>query len=171
MAVLVYTSYSFNHDAQVIIVRPVEKMTHVVRKVMTTLMSLRSEVDHKNDSKKEEEETFETDFLESSITKMADLLKIGFGTAGTEIIAHNFSSGGDLNPMVPGKKVRAIFGFCYIGGFEQAMNHLREDIMVFVNSIAKVVHKVGLCNRALQAEDKLGVTPTLTLHLLCPPFD
>ena len=33
------------------------------------------------------------------------------------MIAGNIKSGGDLNPMVPGRKVAAIFGFCDIRCF------------------------------------------------------
>ena len=33
------------------------------------------------------------------------------------MIADNIKSGGDLNPMVPGRKVAAIFGFCDIRSF------------------------------------------------------
>lgn len=44
-------------------------------------------------------------------------LQVGFGEAGAEVIADNMRSGGDLNPMVPGRKVAAIFGFCDIRSF------------------------------------------------------
>ena len=36
------------------------------------------------------------------------LMAVGFGDAGAEIIADNMRSGGDLNPMVPGQKVKLI---------------------------------------------------------------
>jgi hypothetical protein len=45
------------------------------------------------------------------------LLAIGFGDAGAEVIANNIKSGGDIDPMVPGHKVTAIFGFCDIRQF------------------------------------------------------
>ena len=44
-------------------------------------------------------------------------MAVGFGDAGAEIIADNMRSGGDLNPMVPGQKVTAIFGFCDVRQF------------------------------------------------------
>lgn len=49
-------------------------------------------------------------------------------------------SGGDLNPMVPGNKVMAIFGFCDIRNFTDTTEVLQEDIMEFVNTIADIVH-------------------------------
>ena len=43
--------------------------------------------------------------------------QVGFGEAGAEVIADNIKSGGDLNPMVPGRRVMAVFGFCDIRQF------------------------------------------------------
>eukprot|EP00948_MAST-09A_sp_MAST-9A-sp1_P000543 g543.t1 len=145
--VLVGASYSFSRDAHEVIVKPVERMTQVVRKVMTTLISLQQEVVQKDDKgsqqKKHEnigDDVYETEFLEGAITKMAALLKVGFGAAGTEIIAHNFSRGGDLNAMVPGTKVRALFSFVNIGSFKKIMTALGVDVLLFVNSFANLLH-------------------------------
>ena len=44
-------------------------------------------------------------------------MALGFGEAGSKIIASNISSGGDINPMMAGQKVQAIFGFCDIRNF------------------------------------------------------
>lgn len=79
--------------------------------------------------------------LEQAITKMARLLQIGFGSAGAEIIANNLSDGGELNPMVPGAKIDAIFGFCDIRDFTFATEGLQEDVMLFVNKIAEITHR------------------------------
>ncbi|KAL4447395.1 hypothetical protein ABPG75_004614 [Micractinium tetrahymenae] len=83
----------------------------------------------------------ETQVLESSIHKICSLLSVGFGEAGAEVIADNMRSGGDLNPMVPGRKVAAIFGFCDIRSFTDATEVLQEEVMEFVNSIAQIVHQ------------------------------
>lgn len=52
-------------------------------------------------------------------------MAVGFGDAGAEIIADNMRSGGDLNPMVPGQKVCAIFGFCDVRQFTDATEILQ----------------------------------------------
>jgi hypothetical protein len=44
---------------------------------------------------------------------------LGFGEAGAEIIAENMSKGGEINPMLPGKKMMAIFGFVEIRQFSE----------------------------------------------------
>jgi class 3 adenylate cyclase len=56
------------------------------------------------------------------------------------VVAENIRNGGDLNPMVPGHRMMAIFGFCDIRRFTDATEVLQEEVMEFVNSIAKIVH-------------------------------
>jgi hypothetical protein len=50
------------------------------------------------------------------------------------------SKGGDVDPMLPGKKIIAIFGFCDIRNFTDATEVLQQGVMVFVNEIAEIVH-------------------------------
>lgn len=50
--------------------------------------------------------------------------------------------GGDVNPMIPGRKIFAIFGFCDIHNFSVANEVLQEDIMGFVNEIANITHNL-----------------------------
>ena len=59
------------------------------------------------------------------IIKTGALLALGFGEAGSEIIAENMSKGGEVDPMLPGKKIMAIFGFCDIRNFTDATGILK----------------------------------------------
>lgn len=52
--------------------------------------------------------------------KVGALLAVGFGEAGSEIIADNIKKGGGVDPLIPGKKILAIFGFCDIRNFTDA---------------------------------------------------
>ena len=69
-------------------------------------------------------------------------MSLGFGSAGSEIITNALISEGDLNPMLPGKKKYAIFGFCDIRNFTDVTEVLTKDILLFVNKIAEIVHTV-----------------------------
>ena len=62
----------------------------------------------------------ETVILEQTIVKIGALLALGFGEAGSKIIHENMSGSGDINPMLPGQKIIAIFGFCDIRNFTDA---------------------------------------------------
>merc|ERR1712087_817704 len=74
--------------------------------------------------------------------RIGSLLALGFGEAGAEIIGQNMQGGdsSQLNAMIPGSRVDAIFGFCDIRNFTDATEVLQDQVMVFVNRIANVVH-------------------------------
>lgn len=58
--------------------------------------------------------------IENTIVKIGTLLALGFGDAGTEIIRANMKKQGDVDPMLPGLKKVAIYGFCDIRNFTDA---------------------------------------------------
>ena len=65
------------------------------------------EEEQKNRKKKKKiskEAPYETVILENTIVKIGALLAIGFGEAGSEIIAKNMEKSGEVDPMLPGKK-------------------------------------------------------------------
>jgi hypothetical protein len=47
---------------------------------------------------------------------------------------------GNIDPLVEGKHMRGIFGFCDIRQFTDATECLQERVMVFVNQIGEIVH-------------------------------
>ena len=126
----------FSRDAYQLVIHPIEKMKHTVQQLSENpLLHLeRVKNNRGNDSS-------ETDVLEQAITKMAALLQVGFGSAGAEIIAKNLSDMGELNPMIPGVRVNAIFGFADIRNFTFATEGLQQDVMIFVNKIAAITHR------------------------------
>jgi len=104
-------------------------------------MALEAKTGKKRKKKKEEE--FETVILEQTIIKIGALLALGFGEAGSKIIAENMSRGsGDVDPMIPGQKINAIFGFCDIRRFTDTTEVLREGVMLFTNEVGEIVHGV-----------------------------
>lgn len=67
---------------------------------------------------------------------------MGFGEAGSKIIGSNIGAGGDVDPLLAGQKVQAIFGFCDIRNFTDSTEVLQTDVMLFVNQIAEITHSV-----------------------------
>lgn len=54
--------------------------------------------------------------------------------------------------MVPGAKILAVFGFCDIRQFSEVTEILQEEVMLFVNEVADIVHTIvdaysGACNK------------------------
>lgn len=127
----------FSKDANDLALRPIERMIEKVNKIANNpLMALDEGIRGTN-------QNMETVLIENAIIKIGTLLALGFGDAGSEIIAKNVSKGnsGSVNPLIPGKKHFAIFGFCDIRNFTDVTEVLQEEVMLFVNTIATIVHK------------------------------
>ena len=90
----------------------------------------------------------ETEFLMSTIDRIGSLMKVGFGSAGVQIIRNNLQKGQSKDTSIilnsKGSMVSCIFLFCDIRGFTDATECLQEEVFVFTNRVAAVVHSI--CN-------------------------
>ena len=112
---------------------PIERMIQYVKKVVKNPLNI-DELDQDNEEvdqfkkqddeeqnrllalcwggKKEKKEDIakqmETRVLENSLRKICNLLVIGVGEAGKDIIIHNIQKKDDINAMLAGKKVYAV---------------------------------------------------------------
>lgn len=136
--VLTMAAYYFTKDATELALKPIERMIEKVNRIASNPLASKEEA-IKEDVKGEMQ--METNLIENAIIKIGTLLALGFGDAGSEIIASNMEKGGDVDPMMAGKKKCAVFGFCDIRSFTDATEVLQEGVMLFVNSIAEIVHK------------------------------
>ncbi|EGR33312.1 hypothetical protein IMG5_056350 [Ichthyophthirius multifiliis] len=154
--ILACASIYFTKDSNEMVVDPIERMLAKVQLISENpLEAARIAEDEaiaeqelvKNLNPQElqllqKQKTYETSILESTIIKFGALLAIGFGEAGSEIIGQNMSGDGNVNPMIPGRKIMAIFGFVAIHNFSDVTQVLQEKIMIFANEIAEIVHNV-----------------------------
>lgn len=149
---LVLLSTQFTGDAQRLVLAPIENMMAIVNMVAADPLE---DFDFKSLPRTGD---YETHVVQLAIEKITALLRIGFGVAGAEIISSNMAveGGGNasLNPMIPGKRVYALFGFCDILSFDLCTEKLEDEIMTFVNSVARIVHDEvtrwgGTCNKNL----------------------
>lgn len=71
-------------------------------------------------------------------------MRVGFGNAGVEIIRDALTKDEkkDIDLSQPGSKVTSIFLFCDIRQFTDATEALQEEVFVFTNKIASVVHSI-----------------------------
>jgi hypothetical protein len=140
--VMVGSSYVFSSDTDELVVRKISVIVDSVNKMSTTLKFL-EDADPDTDEVVEQEQMgeMETEVIETAMEKMSELLQIGFGQAGNTIISKNLMGTGELNAMLPGQHVTAVFGFCDIRKFSEITDVLRGGVMPFVNQIAKVVHE------------------------------
>jgi len=154
---LVAGSLVLTGDTQKMVITPIERMMNMVEAVARDPLQNLS-FDH-SDSKGGSGE-YETRLLETTIEKITGLLRVGFGEAGAGIISANLqvqTSGGEsaaVNPLLPGVRIYAVIGFCDIHHFEEINQLLTNDVLIFVNTIAEIVHSRvhywgGQCNKNL----------------------
>jgi hypothetical protein len=128
--VLIIGAIFFSRDATFLVIRPIEGMISKVNRIAKNPLEAAQEEENEalaleralfkqkkknkgkgGKQKKKKDNDYETVKIEQTIIKIGALLALGFGEAGAKIIAENMGRGGDVNPMVPGNKVVAIFGF------------------------------------------------------------
>jgi len=148
--ILVFTiaTMIFTHDAHRLVIAPIERMVRIVQQLAENPLTTFDNDDEEDaclleasNSNAVSGETYETKLLENSIKKVGNLLKVGFGEAGAKIIAESMNSCGELDPMVSGKKVDVLLGFCSIDQFDKLSEILQENIVLLVNEIASIVHE------------------------------
>ncbi|EAR83046.2 adenylate/guanylate cyclase domain protein (macronuclear) [Tetrahymena thermophila SB210] len=152
LAILAYSTITFVKDINKLVVSPIERMLETIKLIADNPLDAAKISEEKAMAEQElkknkvklselnEQKSDETYLLESTIMKIGALLAIGFGEAGSKIITKNMQIGGSIDPMIPGKKIMAIFGFCSIKNFADATEILQEKVMLFANEVAELVH-------------------------------
>ena len=151
-------SICFSKDTTEMVLEPIESMIQKIEKISKNPIEAMEEnekedfisnieKDQRNgccEGGKNTTTVLETFILEKTITKIGALLALGFGEAGSKIIISNMTNIDDteINPMIRGKKVMAIYGFCDIRNFTDTTEVLEESVMIFVNEIAEIVHEI-----------------------------
>lgn len=146
---------AFAGPVSVLVVIPIERMVRLLGMLMIDPLGYTSTRKYKRFVKEEDEITkktrwpkevlkgMETSFLMSTILRIGSLMKVGFGSAGVEIIRQNLEKGHSKNMTLLNSKgsiVSCIFLFSDIRNFTDATESLQEEVFVFTNSIAAVVH-------------------------------
>lgn len=138
--VLTASSLFFTKDANELVLSPIEKMLSKVKRISKnplTAVRLEEEYDIlwedinaklEDSRKKKEQENFETAILEKTISKIGALLALGFGEVGSQIISNNLQVDGDIDNMIPGKRIVAVFGFVDIKNFTMITEVLQEHV-------------------------------------------
>ena len=154
---LYYMAVVLEKDSGTLVLKPLQIMINVVElvsqdpvnsrnlEIMRNIIGKSIRKSMKRDTvikaeKQLENSTYEIKIIQLAILRISTLLAIGFGEAGGEILKENLGTRKELNPMLPGKKKNALFGFCDIRGFPDINIALQENTMIFVNEVAEIVH-------------------------------
>ena len=148
---------AFAGPVMVLVVIPIERMVRLLSMLMVDPLGYENSPRYKKLMQEEDQITkntqwtkevlngMETSFLMSTILRIGSLMKVGFGSAGVEIIRNNLEKGHNKNNLVlnsQGSSVSCIFLFCDIRQFTDATECLQEEVFVFTNKIAAVVHSI-----------------------------
>eukprot|EP01052_Picozoa_sp_SAG31_P010065 SAG31_NODE_541_length_14275_cov_6.690886_5_plen_1113_part_00 len=132
MAIFTIASLVFMIDLERLVIEPTSSVSQAVKLSLTRLMHLSTTNGIPN----------EADYIEKSVRKIINLLKISFGDAGTETIQRNMTLGAnEIDPMVPGEKVTGFYGFSDIKRFASIVDALKEKVIPFVNEMASICHQ------------------------------
>ena len=157
-------SYLFGFSINNLMIMPIERMIERVTLLILKPQKIKEEAFIKQEEEEsrlvridtQEDEIYveelETVKIEQAINKIGILLGVGFGDAGTSLINSYLSKDGEGDIMIPGQEIDAIFGFCDIRNFTDITEILEQEVMVFVNTIAEIVHT--LTDKYLGAANK-----------------
>jgi class 3 adenylate cyclase len=137
-------TYYFSSDVNTLVIIPIEKMVRLVKEISKNPLGVEYTMLGEEDGFLE---GMETTLLLQTINKIGGLMRVGFGEAGASVIAKNLSDsgssgGGKLNLMGSGTLIRSIFGFCDVRNFTDTTECLQEEVMLFVNRIAHILHGI-----------------------------
>eukprot|EP00546_Thalassionema_frauenfeldii_P004269 CAMPEP_0178907882 /NCGR_PEP_ID=MMETSP0786-20121207/7615_1 /TAXON_ID=186022 /ORGANISM="Thalassionema frauenfeldii, Strain CCMP 1798" /LENGTH=823 /DNA_ID=CAMNT_0020579725 /DNA_START=877 /DNA_END=3348 /DNA_ORIENTATION=+ len=148
---------AFAGPVMTLVVIPIERMVRLLGMLMLDPLGYQSTARYKKFVSEDDELTkntrwtkevlkgMETSFLMSTILRIGSLMKVGFGSAGVEIIRSSLQIGQSKNVLnldSKGSSVSCIFLFCDIRQFTDATECLQEEVFVFTNRIAAVVHSI-----------------------------
>ena len=134
---------SFTKDVRNLVIVPIEHMIQLVREISEN--PLGKDLSFNLDDKRRKDDGMETTLLIRTISKIAGLMRVGFGEAGADIIGKNLNitQGTDtMNLLGNGRKIHSIFGFCDVRQFTDTTECLQEEVMLFVNRIAHILHSI-----------------------------
>jgi hypothetical protein len=93
---------TFLTDIQEHVIVPIEELKALCDNMGETLKFLTADGE-------DDEVDDEVQFLDNAVSKMAGLLTVGYGEAGTAIIARNLQGTSEkIDPLLPGVKVRGV---------------------------------------------------------------
>lgn len=125
---------SFSGVINDLLLRPLDAMIQKVNALAQNPLSW------KNMLEEDRQDTLETVTVTNSIVKMSALLSLSFGKVGTEILLRNVQQMDEIDVFKQGSKRLGLFGYCGLRNFSELTASLDEDVVSFVNVLAKIIH-------------------------------
>jgi class 3 adenylate cyclase len=88
------------------------------------------------------ESAMEIAILERRVFQFANLLAVGFGAAGADIVRRNMTTS-ELDAMIPGSRVDAIFVHIRVENFQTITSVLHHKVVKFINIVSGIIHGIA----------------------------
>ncbi len=76
------------------------------------------------------------------------------GESGAHIITNNLKGDtGELDPMLPGRMIECIYGYCDYSPIDDCSYILQGDVVTVINKCAAIVHGIAIKHRG---KNRLG---------------
>lgn len=169
---LCQASWQFSHDANMIILKPLERIMIKIQAIRENpLIAVKmADAEYKAEeqakarrkknkrerakmclqdlrrrlcTKRRPQEPLETVILEKTIVKLGSLLALGLGEAGANIICSYMEGRSSGNfATAGGERIECVVGVARVRHFSTATEVLKGNIVRFVNQIAEIVHSI-----------------------------
>ena len=183
MQVLLFVlNQQFQDDTETLVIAPITKMVTIIKQLamdplkkpeqvqsLEEAEALMREMKGKKRKKKKKKPgpELETAVLENTILRIGDLIQVGFGTCGKDVIGNNMSCGdGELAIMTPGQIVDAVLGYVDLRGFQDITVCLQEHVRQGALTAAKAGVQISCILLFLSALD----TSMSSILFLCESF-
>lgn len=135
-------SIMFSADTERIVIQPIAGMVGIIRQLADDPLQKRDEpvftAEEVNSKNKNEIKTVE---LQKTIYRLGKLIQMSYGELGTAIIRENWASGnGQLDIMIPGLKLSAIFCVVTLKNYVEVTDIIQEESTLFLNQIVAILH-------------------------------
>jgi len=158
MVLWLMSNLLFSGPVTILVIVPIERVIQLLRMLMKDPLGFQNSIKFRTFAREESKlventawtsevlQGMETAFLMSGILRICSLLKIGFGTAGVDIIRRFLKKQEGQDPTsilyAAGSLCSCVFLFCDIRQFTDATECLQEEVFVFTNKVASIVHSI-----------------------------
>jgi class 3 adenylate cyclase len=139
--VLTVASLTFSNDTEEIVIVPIQKQIGIIKTLADDPLKRPEPPQIPEDDDDSPDNHMRTLELEKTLFRIGNLLQMAYGRLGAIIIKENVSSGdGGLEIMIPGRRINVIFMVIKINDFVDITEIMREQIIILLNKIIKVIH-------------------------------
>eukprot|EP00826_Nyctotherus_ovalis_P041380 TRINITY_DN4155_c0_g1_i4.p1 TRINITY_DN4155_c0_g1~~TRINITY_DN4155_c0_g1_i4.p1 ORF type:complete len:856 (-),score=247.58 TRINITY_DN4155_c0_g1_i4:57-2624(-) len=169
---LFFSAISVGNDTRSTVVKPITKIITAILRFTASPFDPPNQVKKREkqnttgpDVKKHKSNALKTRVLKQIMTRIKKFIQMGYGKLGAQIVKEiSLTPQGDIGIESSSANINAIFMLCRIDKFNEVANSLQDEITVFVNKLAKIVHDCAEIWKG-DANRNLGETFLITWKL------